>query len=379
VAHWLLHPRWAKPRRPLLVLDIRGGITQAYGSSRYVVSAGQTHLVLAALARALGVNKGCESSAAGLVEGWAKSLAGSRNAVVVVGSEFGRAARWYEIGRLAGEIAGAVGGSLLPLTVYGNALGALRLAEKLGLAECGEFSAPPQGEEAEGLTLALGTGLAELVCGSGDCVAATALRPAVPARCRVVLPVAWPFEVGGPVMLPGTGVVTSQAAIAPPAGVPTVGELVEALVGGRPAAPLAQFGDLPRVERGRSRALNLSVLEPRGAAEGLLTVLAGDSVNFADGSISRRVSFAQNVQPLPTLALSRVEASRLGLSDGEVVGLSTGGPQAAVSAMVAIEEDQAEGRATLSGAYAEARRLVAEACGEGPVQPAKLAVVKRKV
>jgi hypothetical protein len=371
VAHWVLD-RATSARRSVMVLDARAGVTYAYATSPWVVRPGQEHAALAAVAHGLGV-KGCEAASHGLdaakAEEWAKALAAAKKPAVIVAAEFGRAARWFELGLLAGEIARVRGGGLLPLTVYGNALGAARLSARLGLGDFASLAAAAR-EESSGLILAFGEGMAERVAGAGQCVAAMSLAPEGPASCSTVLPVAWPFEMGGPVLMPGVGMVMSQPAIRPPSGVPALGDLAAAIAGG-PGVPLSDLSSLARLQGGGA-AMDLSALAVSGSGDGLAVVLAGDSVNFADGAITRRVSFAKHIFPQPAISLSAADAARLSVTDGHLVRVS--GTAGSLTARVEVEEGQSAGWAVLSGAYAESQRVVGAAPGDGPRGPVRVTV-----
>ena len=353
IAHWIIER--TPPRRPrlMMVLDVRSGITSQYATSSMVVAPGTEQVALALLASELGVaDCGCDGADIDTeqISQWAHTLKKARKPVVLVAAEFARAARWFEIGRLAGQIAAACGAALLPLTVYGNALGAVRLAESMALADFGGLS-----RSDATVTLALGTGMAERIGSDGHMISAASLRPQDDSPAKMVLPLAWPFEVAGPVLLPGEIAKLSKATIRPPAGVPTLGQLAARISG---LQGQADPGDLPPVSEAAGRKLNLTPLPEAGHGRGSIIVLGGDSVNFADGAISGRVSFAREVLPLPVLAMSEADARCISVTDGHRVRLSAGGRE--VIAQVVVEEGQALGRAVLSGAYAEARQLVAQ-------------------
>jgi len=370
IAHWGIEQAPSRRPRPLMVLDARSGVTSQYATSPMVVAPGTEHLALALLAGQLGVaDCRCESTGINTdtISQWADSLKNAEKPVVLVAAEFGRAARWFEIGRLAGQIARASGGKLLPLTVYGNALGAVRLAEKLGLADFDSLC-----RSAASVTLALGTGMAERIGSGGRVLSAASLRPEEDSPSEIVVPLAWPFEVAGPVLLPGDNVVARQAAVRPPAGVPTLGELASQVAG---LQEQADPGDLPPARKAAARKPDLTPLSAAGEeGENSVVVLGGDPINFADGAITRRVSFAREVLPLPILAVSTADAQSLGVTDGHRVCVKADTSAVIVVAQVAVEEGQALGQAVLSGAYAEARQLTAPASADGQPTPIRVTV-----
>ena len=371
VAHWMLDLDRGRDRRPLMVLGATAGVTGTYATHLSLVPPGREHLALAAVANALGV-RGCETGTEDIdpaaMKAWADALTKADRPALVVAAEFGRAARWFEIGLLAGEIARIAGGRLLPLAVTGNALGSLRLASQLGLADWSSLRAAAT-EDAGSVVLALGEGLASRVAGDGSaCVAAASLRPKHTAACDVVLPMAWPFETAGTVLLPGVGPVESESAVRPPSGVPALDDLAAELAGG-PGDAVTDFASLAAVRRGR--VPDLSPLNPAGGdGDGLVVVLAGDGVNFADGAVTRRVSFAAQVLPDPAVALSEADARALGAGDGDRVRLSGAGAE--VTARVEVREGQPAGQAALAGAYGESQQLVRAACGDGPPKPIRV-------
>lgn len=373
VAHWVLDRAKAAARGPLMVLDVRSGVTSAYATEAAVIPPGQEHVALAAMGKALGV-RGCDADTSDIdavtLGGWARTLSEASRPVVVVAAECGRAARWFEVGLLAGEIARASGGTLLPLTVYGGALGAARLSARLGLADFGTLCTLASESPGE-VALCLGEGLADRLGGGRRCVAAMSLAPTGGEPCDTALPLAWAFETGGPVLLPGMGLVTSEAAIRPPAGVPTLSELAVALAG-EPGTAVTDFADLPPARREGGDGPDLSPMTAAGDGQGPVVVLAGDGVNFADGSVTRRVSFAAKVLGEPTLALSRAEALALGVGDGRQVRVAASGAE--LVARVEVQQEQAQGQAVLSGAYPESQRLVSAACGGAGPAPVRVTI-----
>jgi hypothetical protein len=189
----------------------------------------------------------------------------------------------------------------------------------------------------------------------------------------VAVPIAWPFETDGSVLSPEGKLVPCPAATAPPAGVPTLSELARGLTEG----PGHGDGDQP-VGSDLQAALpdeqtpDFSALETVGDGDGPAVVLVGDPVNFADGAITRRVSFPAKALPVPVLALAFDDARKAHVADGQTVEVSSCG--ASLTAQVQVEEHQVAGQAALYGAYAESQRLVAAACGDGPVAPVRVSL-----
>jgi anaerobic selenocysteine-containing dehydrogenase len=161
-------------------------------------------------------------------------------------------------------------------------------------------------------------------------------------RAGLVLPAAFAFEQSGRALLGPGREAAFEPLLAPPAGVPTIREILALAGGGAAKADLAS-----PVAAAAARANG----QPKG--EGLLLVLANDPVHFADGSLTREARWPQAVIPRPVLLLAEQDAEAAGVADGRRAVLQ--GPGGRAEVIVATDAAQACGQARASAAFPAVR------------------------
>jgi len=342
-AHWILEAKARQPRMPMLVLAAAAGVTADFASASFQAAPG-AGLAAAVAAVRTGNVSALGPRARGLA-GWKDLLKKAKQPMIVVAADAGRAsvlALAAEVAHLAKELNAAV----CPLTTYGNAWGALRTAAADGAAGVEDILKDPP----EAL-LVIGADLESSLAPQAVASALSSVLTLVyvgpmpnrtSRRAGLVLPAAFAFEQSGRALLGPGREAAFEPLLAPPAGVPTVREILALAGGGAAKADIAS-----PVAAATARANG----EPKG--EGLLLVLANDPVHFADGSLTREARWPQAVIPRPVLLLAEEDAEAAGLADGRRAVIQGPGGRAEVE--VVTDAAQARGQARASAAFPEVR------------------------
>ena len=342
-AHWILEAKARQPRMPMLVLAASAGVTADFASASFQAAPG-AGLAAAVAAVRTGNASALDPRAKGLA-GWKDLLKKAKQPMIVVAADAGRASVLVlaaEVAGLAKELQAAV----CPLTTYGNAWGALRTAAAGGAAGVEDILKDPP----EAL-LVIGADVESSLAPQAVASALSSVLTLVyvgpmpnrtSRRAGLVLPSAFAFEQSGRALL-GPGRETAfEPLLAPPAGVPTVREILALAGGGAAKADIAS-----PVAAATARANG----EPRG--EGLLLVLANDPVHFSDGSLTREARWPQAVIPRPVLLLAEEDAEAAGVADGRRAVIQGPGGRAEVE--VVTDAAQASGQARASAAFPAVR------------------------
>jgi len=342
-AHWILEAKTRQPRMPMLVLAASAGVTADFASASFQAAPG-AGLAAAVAAVRTGNVSALGPRAKGLA-GWKDLLKGAKQPAIVLAADAGRAsvlALAAEVAHLAKELQAAV----CPLTTYGNAWGALRTAAAGGAAGVEDIlKDPPE------TLLVIGADVESALAPQAVASALSSVLTLVyvgpmpnrmSRRAGLVLPAAFAFEQSGRALLGPGREAAFEPLLAPPAGVPTVREILALAGGGAVKADIAS-----PVAAATARANG----EPKG--EGLLLVLANDPVHFADGSLTREARWPQAVIPRPVLLLAEEDAEAAGVADGRRAVIQGPGGRAEVE--VVTDAAQARGQARASAAFPEVR------------------------
>ena len=364
-AHWILAAKKARPRMPVLVLGDGSSVTADFASAAYQATPGAGLASAVAAVRTSDSGRcagaGADAKAVALrltqgdpeqgrrVAGWKEQLQSAKQAVIVLAPESGRAS----VIRLASEaaaLAKETGAAVCPLTTYGNAWGSVRAASAGGAtaieailrepvetlvvigADLESVLAPPAVEEALGGVLTL--------------IYVGPMPNATSRRAGLVLPSAFAFEDSGRALLGPGREVAFGPLLPPPAGVPTVREILA--MAGAGGAAKADIGSPVAAAQMPSNGSKV-----RG--EGLLLRLAGDPIHFADGSLTRACRWPQAVLPRPVLVLAEADARAAGLAEGRTAVVR--GPGGSAEAVVATDARQRAGQARVSAAFPAMRSV----------------------
>jgi len=352
-SHWIYAARDAHPRMPRLVIAGANTATAKFATGQFEPVLGDGSAAAAVAAVRTGSTGGLPADARGLA-GWKQQLAAGQHPAIVVTAEGG----YGEARALAGAVAALaaeMGAMICPLTACGNAWGAMRASAAEGGACPAEILRP-----GADVVLAIGC---DLVSAYGLAVAGPLLDAArhviyvgpmpnrTSDRASLVIPSAFAFEAPGRALLGSDRLVAFGPLMPPPAGVPTVREIL-ALAGaagatgatGAPADVSApcKAPQMPPSSGGRA-----------GDGKGLMVAPASDPVHFGDGSLTGRAAWPRAVRPRPVLALAESDAEAAGLTDGHTAVVD--GPGGSAEVEVVIRPDQRAGQATVTGAFAAVR------------------------
>jgi len=369
-AHWVFEARAKSRRMPVLVMADGSGVTAEFATSVF-----QPRLAAGAAAQAVAAIRTGKTDIAGPdargLAAWKEPLQKAKSPAIVVSAELGAAdaqALGAEVARLAAEVRARV----LPLTTYGNAWGALRLAAAGG--------AQPIEKVLAGAPRTL------LVIGA-DLESALGKRAVGPAlertkrliyvgpmpnrasrRAGLVLPTAFVFETAGRALLGPGCEVQMGPLLAPPAGVPTIRQILEGL--GGPADARADASG--KVAAGS--AVNGGG-EPSGPADGLVLAPAADPFHFADGSLTQLASWPPVVRPRPLLVMAESDARAANLADTGLAVID--GPAGSVEVEAVVSTAERPGQARVSAAFAEVRDVFGWTWdGPRPGEPVRVRVRK---
>ena len=390
-AHWVFEARKARPRMPVLVMADASGVTADYATSVFQprLRSGEAACAVAAILTGQTDALGPESGRT--LATWRDRLRGCKSLAIVVGAELDYAdarALGTEVARLAAEL----GAKVCPLTTYGAAWGAVRLAASAGAVPIETILAEaPRTLLVMGVDLdsslgraAVGPALDKVV----NLIYAGPMVNRTSRRASLMLPAAFPFEVAGRALLGPGREVRFGPLLRPPAGVPTIREILAALGSSadeKGAAPVSGFMETGAVPFSAKGTVPFSQRREKGTApfadgpgapgEGLLVAPAQDPFHFADGNLTRSAAWPQIVRPRPVLAMAEIDAQAAGLVDrGRAV---VEGPGGSVEVEVAAGSTQRPGQARISAAFAEVRDMFGWTWdGRRPGEPVRARVRK---
>jgi hypothetical protein len=374
-AHWVFEARKARPRMPVLVMADASGVTADFATGVF-----QPRLMSGEAARAVAAIRTGQTESLGpearTLATWRERLRGGKSLAIVVGAELDYAdarALGTEVARLAAEL----GAKVCPLTTYGAAWGAVRLAASAGAAAIETLLAKaPRTLLVMGVDLdsslgraAVGPALDKVV----NLIYAGPMENRTSRRASLVLPAAFPFEAAGRALLGPGREVRSGPLLRPPAGVPTIREILTAL-GARRDETQADISAAVTVAAGQAGG---KADGPGAPGEGLLVAPAQDPFHFADGNLTRSAAWPQIVRPRPVLAMAEIDAQAAGLVDrGRAV---VEGPGGSVEVEVAAGGAQRPGQARISAAFAEVRDMFGWTWdGRRPGEPVRARVRKAR-
>ena len=322
--------RAANPRVPIVSIDPAGGTTSKFASHPVNVPVGGELAALSAAA-----------------EG--QVLAGCKKLGVLVAAEYARGAPWREIGYQASQLAAARGGGIAPQTDGANALGAVRLTERLGAIGLGE--AMSRGQAA---LVVVGCDVVGMVGGTQASIigAAAGLPNCSTDAAQVVLPTCILPEMAGTIRTPGQAPMAVSAAMDAPAGVPDAAGVVAAVAA---AAGIAA----PKIAPGPGPLERLDITPPpagKAADEAPCPalVLAREAMAAGCGTLTGHGSW-QAAAGLPELRISAGDARGGNLRNFSTVTVEAGGRSCA--ARVRIAPELADGVMVLPAGRPETRAL----------------------
>jgi len=353
-SHWVYAARDAHPRMPRLVIAGANTATAKFATGQFepVLAEGSAAAAAAAVtAVRTGSTDGLPADARALA-GWKQQLTAGQHPAIVVTAEGG-----YAEGRALAEavaaLAAETGAVICPLTACGNAWGAMRVAGAEGGACPAEILRP-----GADVVLAIGC---DAISAYGPAVAGPLLDAAneviyvgpmpnrTSDRASLVIPSAFAFEAPGRALLGPDRLVTFGPLMPPPAGVPTVEEILG--MAGVPTGAQGAPADVSAPCQGPD--MPPPVGDRAGDGKGLMVAPASDPVHFGDGSLTGRAAWPRAVRPRPVLALAESDAEAAGLVDGHVAALD--GPGGSAEVDVVIRPDQRAGQAYVTGAFAAVR------------------------
>lgn len=343
VSHWVFEARSARRQMPLLLVGDPATATAKFATAVY-----QPTLAAGAAARAVAAIRTGETTGladGAVLAGWKDVLASAKKPAIVVGAEMGYAdarALGAEVAALAPEVRATV----CPLTAYGAAWGALRAgAAAGGMCPMELFSNPPDVLCVIGADLESAWGASAMAAVSGaDLLYVGPMPNRLIARASLVAPAAFAFETAGRALLGPDRLIRFEPLMAPPAGVPTVREILRMA-----GAPADAKGDVSAPCSGPEMPA-AGEAEP---GEGICLAPAADPIHFDDGSLTGRASWPQSVRARPVLLMAQSDAEAAGVGDAQTAIIE--GPGGSATADVVVSEAHRAGQARVSAAFAEVR------------------------
>lgn len=314
--------------------------------------------VLAALAQTAGVSYG-------RVKRLVSQLQAARKVAVVVSAELTKNSDWRSVGMLAGRLARAKGGAVLPLCSYGNAVGAYRLMRHLRLARF-------EGLLKEGKSKPWAA-VVQVACDLSNTYPAELLEPLWGSASRKVM-----FA-----SLPTPGVSQADLTIAIPLPVEYIGTAVTGSGIERRLKPMERVspwvqsvGDFFRRQLGRGQAGTekeslWKTVPSRGKAipaEAALRPAAepGDGrarlqavtgpVHFDDGALTRQAGWTLYWEAAPQVSIGSALAERLAVKEAGRVVLKQNG--SCLELACRVDPTLEPGQATVSVHFPEVRRFL---------------------
>lgn len=378
VASPVLDAITAKRGNRMICIDSVRGRTSRFAAETCQVRPGGEAAALAGIARAMDAIEGlpdvAESAAmagvdAAALEGIGAALAAAAKLGVLVSLPEGRCASAAAATALAGRIAEAREGCICPLLTYGNAVGAHRLGAALQTVPTSQLMADIRGGRIKQL-VAVGTDVVSAIplpeLSAIEVVAAASPMPsATTQRADLVVPMACAFETAGTIVDGAGAPRRADAAAEPPRGTLTPSDAVAALC---PATEPVPEDNLAAMLEAEPSAKLADVLgdpgswAPPEAGERLTVVSRADALGFADGCMSRQLSWPAMVESVPTVMLNPADAKAA--EDGLATLQSNG---LALTLPVDVTDDVPPGVAAVSPCFPETRPLFTwAAAGVGP-------------
>jgi len=351
IARAVLDRRAAGPRLPIVAIDPAVGVTAKFATHRLDTAPGAEHAVLAALAAAAGVDLDRAAVATDTtIAAAGAAIAECKKLAVLVTAEYGRSASWVAIGYLAGRLAGALGGGVVPQTTGLNALAAVRLAAKLGTIPLGEALSSDDARIAIGCDVPGMLGRPEMHL----LAAAAALPNRATEAAKVILPTAMPGEYGGTYLTDGAGEVNIEALLPAPAGVPTPVGLLAALATAAGATPPAIPAPPTVTDASAGRAPE-RIPPPPAPPAPLALLTARRAADAGCGSLTGWGSWQQASEPLPTMRIAPADAKAAGVPNlGEA---TVSANERSLRVRVRADADLPAGRIVLPAGVPEVRAL----------------------
>jgi len=226
-AKGVLDRREQDPRTPIVGIDPGSGVAVKFATHRVETAPQGEAGALACLAAAglseqkIGISADSEESA----ESAAKAIADCKRLGVLIAAEYGRTDAWGWIGRISAKLGRSLGGGVCPQTTGANALGAVRLSERLGAISLDR--AVSSGD----LLVAIGSDVLGMLGREEPKVfaAAAAFPNRTTEQAEIVLPVALGCELSGTYLQSCARKVQVSGLLDPPLGVPSPVGVIQAL------------------------------------------------------------------------------------------------------------------------------------------------------
>jgi len=347
-AHWIFAAGDAHSRMPRLVMAGGDTATAKFATSPFEPALASGGFGAALAAVRTGLTGGLPGDATPLVE-WKHVLGSARHPAIVLTAELGFA-DGCAAAREAAALAKETGAMVCPLTAFGNAWGAMRVADAEGAGPVATVLRPGADavlvigcDPATAYGSALGSGVLDA---AGNVLYVGPMPNRTSGRASLVIPSAFGFETAGRALLGPDRLVTYEPLLDPPAGVPTVDAVLDmAGAPGEGQADIAAPATAPEAAE--------LVGAGAGDCKGIAVAPASDAVHFDDGSVTGRAAWPRTVRPRPVLALAPSDAEAAGLSDGRTARLT--GPGGSAEAEVVVRPHQRAGQAWVSRGFAEVR------------------------
>ncbi|MBE7560418.1 hypothetical protein HS125_16350 [bacterium] len=328
LARPLLDAKYARPGRPILVMDTFASRTMRFADLALTVEPGGQEALLGALRRALAGETSAIAHVAALghtdtklVERALGRLASAAKPLVVVSPEPTKAEDWRGIGAAAAQLAADTFGSVLPLYSYGNALGAYRVHRNLGMPRFESLLSMRDPD----WSLLVFVGWDPTLTFPVELLRPLHRRfPRIVALSPVETP-AWraaDLAAAMPLLLEYSGHVVrrrkrSRASLALllMAGVCRVRDFFDAGGAELPTAWRETPAPAPRVAPAASTA----------ASRGFCLLAASSTLHFSDGALTRQAAATQHLSGEDALRISPAAARRLNLREGQRVSIRRDG------------------------------------------------------
>jgi len=349
--------RKTEPKTPIVVIDPAAGTAAKFATHCLPVGPGGELSALAAVASAAGAKTdnltAQPSTPMPSAVSAGQALANCRRLGVIIAAEYGRSAAWRQIGYVAGQLAGALGGAVAAQTVGANALAAVRLAAKLKticLAEAVSRDAA--------IRVAVGCDVLGMLGwkDSKDIFAAAApLSNCTTDAAQIVMPSALPGEYGGSYLgADGKSLVEVSPVLAAPMGVVSPAEIIAALAeaAGVPRPDLPVSVQSPeRLDPEPPASLSKSAQTPSP-----VLLLARQATHAGAGELTGHGSWQATIQDVPELRVSPADARSMNLRNLAKVTVRANGRS--LCARLRTAPELACGTIVLPEGFAGARSLV---------------------
>lgn len=407
-ASHLLRWRQERAKTPTVVIDALAGMMSNYATHGLTCRPGYEPWVTAALFAGAGGQEnadwlpepkllqhvlndsGVERSR---VNRAATQLRSAQRPAVILAPAFGDRDTWRAMASIGASWAAERRGMMTVLTGHANALGAVRYTNHHGIKDWTTDVTTNTSEPAD-LLIVVGWDPASACPGGGWEAIADKAKHVVMANCFAsarsgwvdeYIPLAFPSEAGGSYVL-ADGIRRDVGQLLPsPQGVLSVRDLFATLhqkIMQQPAATDQKRARIPWsdvVNDGEiapcahtTSTLSFPACPATNGSPGLPVCLVAEPTQYFDGRITRQARWSRQMDRLPVLQLSRSDARRFKVFDGQLARISNACGEAMVR--VAVLHDQAgwagcaadggdtegqiAGWGAISSCYAEIRRLV---------------------